>query len=161
MLQWCFEAVTPTHWFPLGVKTTYRPFSADRVVVFEFKNKNECLHPVGMATGMEPVTLYYTWRPSANDDPLRPGIEGFYLLRNMPHWDGDLPPVEFPPDCCSDIDKTLAEINRTFEASNDRAIREEWNRWAQRFAPRTPMASDYLNQLRQEGLRYANDYRFV
>jgi len=74
MHQWCFEAVEPTHWFPLGVKSTYRPYSADRVIVFEFKNKKECLHPVGMATGMEPVTLYNTWRPSVDDDPTRPGI---------------------------------------------------------------------------------------
>jgi hypothetical protein len=108
-----------------------------------------------MATGMEPVTLYYTWRPAANDDPTRPGIEGFDLLKTIPHWDRDLLPVEFPPpDCCSSIEETLAESNRTFEASNnDRAFQEEWNKWAEIFAQRTPLASDYLVQLRQVGVR--------
>jgi hypothetical protein len=156
MLQWCFEAVNSTQYFPMGVKVTYRPFSADRAIVFEFKNKNECLHPVGMATGMEPVTLYNTWRPTGQDDPMRPGIEGFFLLRNMPHRVEDLPPVAFPPDCCDEIRKTLPEINKinkTYEASNDRVIREEWNRWAEKFAPRSSSSSDYIQQLRQEKVR--------
>lgn len=154
MLQWCFEAVTPSHWFPLGVKTMYRPFSADRVIVFEFKNKDECISPIGMATGMEPQTLYYTWRPSPTDDPSRPGIEGFHLLRDMPHYDGTLPPVEFPEDCMQTMRGTLDEISKTYEASNHREVREVWNKWERLYFPRSPDATAYIQQLRLQGLEY-------
>ena len=154
MLQWSFEAVSPTNWFPLGVKTMYRPFSSDRVIVFEFKNKDECLSPVGMATGMEPITLYNTWRPSATDDSSRPGIEGFFLLRNMPHWDGNLLPVPFPDDCTPKMQSTMVEISKTYEASNHRMVREQWNKWQEKFFPRDPDSSVYIQQLRQQGIEY-------
>ena len=68
MHQWKFEAVAihPTY-FPHGVKTSYRAYSSDKVVEFDKKCKDECLHPIGQATGLEPRTLYIAWRPSVDD----------------------------------------------------------------------------------------------
>lgn len=39
-LQWCFEAVEPSVKFPLGCRTCYRAFSADKIVEF----KEVCFH---------------------------------------------------------------------------------------------------------------------
>jgi hypothetical protein len=74
MHQWKFEAVAiHAQYFPHGVKTTYRAYSADKVIEFDKKCKSECLSSIGQATGLEPRTLYVAWRPSVNDDPNRPG----------------------------------------------------------------------------------------
>lgn len=74
MHQWKFEAfaIHPLY-FPHGVKTSYRAYSGDKVIEFDKKCKDECLHPIGQATGLEPRTLYVAWRPSVDDDPERPG----------------------------------------------------------------------------------------
>jgi hypothetical protein len=75
MHQWKFESVEESHWFPWGVKTTYRAYSSDRVVEFDVKCKDECLHEIGQATGLEPRTLYVAWRPSVDDSPDRKGMK--------------------------------------------------------------------------------------
>lgn len=74
MHQWKFEAVAihPLY-FPHGVKTSYRAYSADQVVEFDKKCTAECLHPIGQATGLEPRTVFVAWRPSVDDCPDRPG----------------------------------------------------------------------------------------
>ena len=107
-----------------------------------------------MATGMEPLTLYYTWRPSPQDDPTRPGIEGFFLLRDMPHYDGYLPPVEFPDDCVETMQKTMAEIDKLYDAANNSQIRDVWNKWQRIYFPRSPHSLEYVQQLRSQGLPY-------
>jgi hypothetical protein len=71
--------VEESHWFPWGVKTTYRAYSSDRVVEFDVKCKDECLHEIGQATGLEPRTLYVAWRPSVDDSADRKGICISYL----------------------------------------------------------------------------------
>ena len=75
MHQWKFEAVAihPLY-FPHGVKVTYRAYSADKVIEFDKKCKDECVHEIGQATGLEPRTLYVAWRPSVDDSPDRPGL---------------------------------------------------------------------------------------
>ena len=75
MHQWKFEAVEESQWFPWGVKTTYRAYCSDRVVEFDVKCKDECLHEIGQATGLEPRTLYVAWRPSVDDSPGRTGMQ--------------------------------------------------------------------------------------
>jgi hypothetical protein len=75
MHQWKFEAVAiHPMYFPHGVKTSYRAYSADQVVEFDKKCTAECLHPIGQATGLEPRTVFVAWRPSVDDCPDRPGL---------------------------------------------------------------------------------------
>jgi hypothetical protein len=149
MHQWKFEAVKPSQYFPLGVKTCYKPYSSNEVVVFELRPKGQCLSPIGQATGLEPFSLYMRWRPAPDDDPTRPGIEGYYLLKGMPHCpDGTLPPVDFPEGSSASIASTIASIKEEF--SNDPAVREEWSDWAERYAPRSDDAAAYLTFLGQQ-----------
>jgi hypothetical protein len=71
--------------FPLGCKTTFRAYSSDQVVEFHKKPKGQCISMVGRYTGLEPVTFFCRWFPSATCDKNRPGVEGLYLLKGMPH----------------------------------------------------------------------------
>jgi hypothetical protein len=85
--QWRFEAVDSIN-FPDGCKTTYKAYSSDNVVELILKPKGQCLSAVGQYTGLEPVSVYCPWQPAASglfSDPRRQGIEGFYILRNIPH----------------------------------------------------------------------------
>lgn len=82
--QWRFFAVPVDAMFPLGCKTTFRAYSADQVVEFVKKPKSQCLSQVGRYTGLEPVTLFCRWFPSAHCDSKRLGVEGFYLLTKLP-----------------------------------------------------------------------------
>ena len=46
-LQWRFESVPISDYFPHGVKTTYRAYSCDRVVEVEKRNKSVCTTQLG------------------------------------------------------------------------------------------------------------------
>lgn len=146
MHQWKFEAVEPSTWFPLGAKTLYRAYSSSQVVVFEKKHPEECLSPIGLATGLEPITLFLTWRPDIKDDPNRPGIEGFYLLRGMPHEaTGSITPADFPDKCHDSIASCLNQINKHY--CTDRDILKTWSDWAAIYAPTNSDAVDYVRTL--------------
>jgi hypothetical protein len=81
------------------------------------------------------------------------GIEGFYLLRGIPHSeDRFIPPQEFPDNARERILACLACVNATF--SNDIKIKAEWNDWARFYLPATNSADDYVQQLRQSGVGY-------
>ena len=127
----------------------YKAYTNDRVVVFEKKNKDECLSQVGAATGLEPITLHCPWHPSSYDDPSRPGVEGFYLLKSVPHTDQDsLPPFEFPEDSVQTLRKTLPAVNDMYHPITDAEVRKEWNSWFERFCPRSDSAAEYLDFLK-------------
>lgn len=135
MHQWRFEAVAECGLFPLGVKTCYKPYSSDVVVVFEQRPKSQCLSPIGQATGLEPFTMYTRWRPSREDDPVR-NVEGFYLLKGMPHVETEtLSPVKFPEGSVQSILNTLNAVMTTYSTESDADIRKEWNMWAEERVP--------------------------
>jgi hypothetical protein len=48
----------------------------------------------------------------------------------------------------------MVEISKTYEASNHRMVREQWNKWQEKFFPRDPDSSVYIQQLRQQGIEY-------
>ena len=149
--QWKFEAVEISQWFPLGAKTCYRAYSTNCVVVFEKKAKDECLSDIGAATGLEPVTLYCPWHPATYDDPSRPGVEGFYLLKSIPHSPmGILPPFEFAEDSVQMLRKSLQAIHRDYHPINDAAIRNEWNKWFSTICPISNCASEYVEYLKNQ-----------
>jgi hypothetical protein len=81
------------------------------------------------------------------------GIEGFYLLRGIPHSESlYIPPQEFPDDARENILKCLNCVNSTF--SNAFAIKKEWNDWAQKYCPPTNDANNYVDHLRSNGVGY-------
>ena len=155
MHQWKFEVMEVSKWFPTGVKTCYKAYSSDRVVVFEKKNKDECLSDIGCATGLEPTTLCCPWHPLPYEDPARPGIEGFYLLKSVPHSPTlSLPPMELVEDAYLELRRTLQSINSEYNAISDSWIREEWNKWFDQFCPRSNSALEYLDQLKAQKLAW-------
>lgn len=81
--QWIFEAVNVSHYFQLGVKTTYRAYSADLVVEFKKKPKLQCVTTIGQYTGLEAFSTIVTSQPDEFADPLRPGIVGTTLFHQV------------------------------------------------------------------------------
>jgi len=152
--QWRFEALKPSVHFPLGCKTTFRAYSSEKVVEFVKKPKLQCISPIGQYTGLEATTLYCRWYPSAKCDPARVGIEGFYLLRNMPPTVTSLPPCEFPEHAYKSIMETLKEVRDRFDIYDDSDIRNAWDSWAAKWAPLSNDATEYVQQLKRNGLPY-------
>ena len=152
--QWRFEAIKPSVYFPLGCKTTYRAYSSDKVVEFIKKPKLQCISSIGQYTGLEATTLYCCWYPSPNCDPNRVGIEGYYLLRNIPETVKTLKPCEFPEHAHKSITETLKEIRSRFDIHDDKEIRNEWDDWANKWAPTSNDSGQYVLQLKAKGLPY-------
>ncbi len=81
------------------------------------------------------------------------GIEGFYLLRGIPHAEAKyIPPQEFPDNAREGILACLDCVNSTF--SNSPEIIREWNNWTHLYCPATNSTHDYVQQLRQNGVGY-------
>lgn len=78
--QWRFQPVPITAEFPFGCKTTNRADSSPQ----ELKSPDQSMSP----TGLEPVAVYSRWYPNKDLDPdniyNRQGVEGTYLLRDIP-----------------------------------------------------------------------------
>lgn len=151
MHQWKFEAVEPSPLFPLGVKTCYKPYSSDRVVVFDMLPVGQCLSPIGALTGLEPKTLYMKWRPAPEDDTSR-SVEGTHLLQGMPDTaagpasiDG-IPPADFVAESDRAIRDCMNAINHEFNLYPD--VLKTWRDWYTEFAPESDSAVEYVQKLR-------------
>ena len=150
-LQWRFEAVSPSRYFPLGCKTNYRAYSSDKVVEFLQKPEQQCMSDIGKLTGLEPCTLYIKWYPSATCHPDRPGIEGMYLLKALPHHNfvtnPMFEPVDLPDKVHEEISATLSEVRKHFNSVNSSGIRETWRTWGEKFAPDSSDVKEYIAKL--------------
>lgn len=81
------------------------------------------------------------------------GVEGFYLLRGIPHSDVKyIPPQEFPENARDNIIACLNCVNSHF--SNALEIRKEWEEWANLHCPPTDSAVEYVQHLRSIGVGY-------
>jgi len=76
--------VTPSVYFPLGSKTSYKKNASEWVIEFESKAPDQCISPIGRSIGMEPILVQSVWQPTIELNPDRP-VEGFYLLREVPN----------------------------------------------------------------------------
>ena len=139
MHQWRFEAVPPTAYFPLGVKTCYRAYSSDRVVEISKRPRQLCQTEIGRLTGLEPVTTYVRWEPNASANPDRPGIEGIYLLHKIPVvTNGEIPPAAFAEGFDEALKRLQAGVNHRYDMSRiDACVRDAWTEWM-RYVPREP-----------------------
>ncbi len=110
-------------------------------------------------TGLEPITTYCQLYPSARCDPTRPGIEGFSILRKVPHFpaDREFPSALFAEDAVEGISQTLAEIRRRFSPSNHFEIRKAWEDWVDLYCPQSNDASQYVQLMAERNLPI---YRF-
>lgn len=166
--QWSFEAVKISTSFPAGVKTMHRAFSSNTVVEFRKMPKMQCITPIGQAIGLEPATLMCKWFPTSECFPTRAGIEGFYIMRGMPHVTANenlerfLPPDTFSdPNIVQSIQKTLREVRRRFDPQDDMEICSSWNRWQEHVAPLSNDATEYITRLQNSGISYHEPLKHI
>lgn len=98
-------------------QVTYRAFCSSQVVEIIKQPKENCITAIGQLIGLEPCTTVCRWYPAAEGfgmDPQRPGIEGFYLLRELPELKSqeEMPLAAFPDGSRESIGLTLKEIYR-------------------------------------------------
>ena len=147
--QWRFLAVKPDVYFPLGCKTTYRAYSSDRVVEFIKQPKNKCYSKVGRYTGLEPVTVYCRWYPSAECDANRVGVEGFYLLTELPaaavKMGSKLKPCPFVAESTADMHKCFVEVHKKWQGSEGfNTIILDWVNWKNSYCPNSDDSDNYI-----------------
>ena len=99
------------------LQVTYRFCCSDQVVEIKKEAKENCITVIGQLTGLEPSTVVCRWYPAAEGigmDQQRPGIEGFYLLHNLPVLRNldQAPLAAFPEGSREKIDKTLNEVQK-------------------------------------------------
>jgi hypothetical protein len=89
------------------------------------------------------------------------GIEGFYLLRNLPDASitRTIKPMELPENLYQNIQACLTSVNSTFV--DDPMVRKEWNDWAHLHCPQSNSAIEYLEHLRTKRLPYHNPLKAV
>ena len=136
--------------FPLGCKTTFRAYSADRVIEFVKKPKGQCLSKVGRYTGLEPYTLFCCWYPTANCDRNRIGVEGMYILNRLPVCPVNLgtvmKPCDFEEGSSAYIKSCIVEVHRQWQAFDVyKDILTDWDTWAATCAPKSDSAVEYIN----------------
>ena len=151
--QWKFYAVPVGEFFPLGCKTTYRAYSADQVIEFVKQPKTKCLSKIGRYTGLEPFTVYCRWYPSAQCDPNRPGVEGLYLLTQLPTCPVAIgtfmTPAAFKPGSAKEIHDCIVAVHQKWQAyDEDFPAVQKWVDWNADFAPHTDNAVQYVTDPR-------------
>jgi hypothetical protein len=158
--QWRFRAVERCHFFPYGCKATFRAYSSDCVIEFIRKPRLNCLSEVGRYTGLEPTKLFCRWFPSSECNPTsRPGVEGMFILENLPSF--QLLPGSIVPGPCAIPDGAiqamvacLREIRSRFHIVEDNIVRRWWTQWETIYVPKTSCSISYIAQLRENNVPY-------
>lgn len=84
------------------------------------------------------------------------GIEGFYLLRKLPYFKGDMqnfPPQHFDKQCCEDIKTTKEEVKKTFTGADEQEVLQAWESWYSDYAPLTNDVLEYLQLVKTRSIR--------
>jgi len=143
-------------YFPIGVKTCYRRWATDRVIEFEPKPPQQCISPIGRHTGLEPVLVYSIWHPTKELNPDRP-VEGFYILREMPHIEA-LEPAPFHKEHPEECVQALKDVEACIKGHSQFAImgansskREWWDNFFSYF-PDSADPHEYRIKLESLGI---------
>ena len=142
-LQWKFECVEVCDDFPLGVKTSYRTFCADRVkeIVTDHKEKY----------GFQCQDVQVQWFPEATET----APAGMYLLQSIPT--GEIKPEAFIEKSRAELDRIVSRVQHQFTPGHNRvgvpptannlchgdAIVAEWIDFATNIAPASDDADEY------------------
>ena len=148
--QFCFDAVEKSEDSPLGVKTTYRAYSADDVIEIVQKkgdtaaNQRQNLllqqHRNEHDTKLIPVQVFNKWYPEETvDEP-----EGMYIMQKLPPSDRVLVPQEFVSDSRSVFFATFKKVKEMFQATQPEVVLQ-WEQFAQR-VPLNNSAEDYFRK---------------
>jgi len=141
-LQWIFEFVEASTYFPFNVKTTYRRYSSDRVCEIRELHMDQCTTIYGKSTGLEPYAVATITYPTAETFDNRP-VVGFYLLTKIPST-GLNPwmPSDFDENTKDVFDKVETGIYNFFPIESQGRIK--WQEWLNNEIPRTNNAQDFL-----------------
>jgi hypothetical protein len=132
-LQFEMEAVDVSEQFPLGVKTTWRQYSADKVVRIVKDEKAEC----GFADEHLEVKRF----PEA--EPEKGIVEGAYVLQSLPET-GPVPDA-FVPESRAVLEKVVVGMKEMYRC--DRAVVDEWVDFASRIAPQSDDVNEYVAEV--------------
>lgn len=128
-LQWHFQSVKTSERFPLGVKTMYRSYASDQVVMLKQVTSSQAVTEIGRLTGLEPFTVLVRWEP-ASDNPINSGM---IILTEMPVLDPDktptLPFTDFAVDGISSIYSTVTSCSLEWSYVNNPEINTAWMKW--------------------------------
>lgn len=128
-LQWHFQLVKTSERFPLGVKTMYRSYASDQVVMLKQVTSSQAVTEIGRLTGLEPFTVLVRWEP-ASDNPINSGM---IILTEMPVLDPDktptLPFTDFAVDGISSIYSTVTSCSLEWSYVNNPEINTAWMKW--------------------------------
>ena len=142
-LQWKFECVEVCDNFPLGVKTSYRAYCADRVkeIVTDHNEKY----------GFRCQDVQVRCIPAASESE----PAGMYLLQRIP--EGEIRPETFVDNARAELDRIVSRVQHQFTPGHTRlgvpptvnnlchgdAIVAEWIDFATNIAPVTDDANEY------------------
>jgi len=139
-LQWKYEAVErDITFFPLGVKTTFKAYSSDKVVEFDIQSPDICYSPIGQLTGLEPRTHFNTWNPAQygiNSLSHRQGVEGFNILTGYPEANKIIF-KDFVSESVEYIKGCINSIRQDYREDNKPDIRSQWDSWYDSKCPQT------------------------
>jgi hypothetical protein len=132
-LQWTFVAVPMSVHFPCGVKTTYRKYACDEVILI-MKNKDS-------PTGFEVCDLKVADFPAlATDCPA-----GMHVLHSLPTVGVNMEPEPFVTGSRQVLEDVVKQVAKKFGNSHPEVLLE-WIQFRDEAAPQNDNANDYCSQ---------------
>jgi hypothetical protein len=129
-LQWNFQAVPRSNKFPLGVKTMYRSYASDQVIMLKQVNQSQAVSPIGRLTGLEPYTVLVRWEPASDGSASStPGMTVLNAVMPVLRNDEALQFTDFAVDGISSIFSTITSCMLQWGGENDKYIRDMWLNW--------------------------------
>ena len=151
-----YNFAEPGNFFPTGVKTTHKAYSSDKVFELVKQSTDLCSTTLGISTGFELKEVYSTWQPEPfglNSIRTRQGVEGYYLLKEIPHLVEKLPVASLEPGSAELIKDCVLEVRKKFQIHsidpNEARVRKEWDEWFERSAPITDSVEDYMAKIQR------------
>jgi len=139
-LQFIFEACEVSVYFPLGVKTTYRAYSASNII--------EIIDDPNVDIKLRAISVEVNSYPTAETNGTE--VDGMYVLQKCP--ENLLLPYEFSKPVNSNtslrqpIIKTMNAIEKYLGANSEPKILE-WNEFLEMFPEENETVAMYINRL--------------
>jgi hypothetical protein len=126
--QWRFQFVEKSVAFPFGCRTQYRAYASDNIIEFSLVKPENSIDAMGSIIGLEPVNVKIDWFPKGDTFQSRKGIDGFYLLCNIPYLNNrNMKPLEFVENSYIEIAKVLNAVRSKWP--QDHPVNLSWENW--------------------------------
>ena len=135
-LQFIFEAVTPSEFFPHGVKTTYRAYASDFAVKIVENKDLPCFFEA-----INEETVVYPEMKILQDGTSQP--EGMYILRKLPDESAIMKPMGFLDNSREFLINIGNKMHKDLAPYNPRRA-QDWIDFVDNIAPQTNSVTEYL-----------------